>query len=449
MIIGLAYFLEWVDAYALCTALVPIAHEFHTDPINMKEALTVYLISAGMFIPISTWVAERYGLSLVYRYAILVFLLGSIGAAVSPNTTILIIFRFIQGVGGAFLTPLGRLIMLHLFGKDRIPEAMAKITVVSTLGMVVGPLLGGALTTWLSWRWVFIINIPFGFAGFILTGRYLPSFQTKIKQVALDYRGFILLGGSFALLLFIFDIIPISTISTSFKISGIVTSLFLFCGYCINSYYTKYPLYPSIIFNRRFSLSLFGSFLTRLGISAPVFLVPLLLQASYHYTAFEAGSTLVPTALGVLLGKKVLKNVMKHSPKHVILYLLCFLNTISLLSLGFLSTHLSPIVLVIAMFFFGLVMSMQQTAMNTHIYKLCDKVHYGAAVSGNSVVIQLSASFSIAIAGMCLMLNVGNFLSMHNIEAYAFYFTFKIIALFPLIAWFIFWLSEKRNEIRT
>ena len=432
-VIGIAYFLEWVDMYALNTAFAQIAISFNTSAIHIKEALTVYLFNMGFFIPLSGWLAEKYGISRLYRLGILIFLIGSIGCASALNVTSLIIFRGIQGIGGAFLTPIGRLIMIKLFGQNRIAEAMAKITVVSSLGMVVGPLLGGALTTWQTWRWVFIINIPFGIIGFILILKYLPEFK-KVKVAKFDVIGFIFIGLALALALCLLDVIPNQTMSISMKVIIAVIALGLFIGYYLHSRRTDHPLFPINLFSKRFSTALGASLIVRFAISAPPFLVPLLLQTSYHYNAFQAGLFLLATAVAIPIGKRCLMLMSMVLSEKIRLMTITILNALCLFLLSVAVIDLSISFFVALMFLFGLLMSMQQTAMNVRIYQSAGQIYYGAAVSCNSAIIQLGASFAIAISAMCIVFYSGNSLNLSFTNPTIFASTFATLSLFPLMA---------------
>src|SRR3984893_8593935 len=206
LIVGSALFMEMLDATIISTALPAIAHSMHEDPIRLNLAITSYLLSLAVFIPISGWMADRFGARTVFRSAIIIFTIGSIFCGISHSLRQLVAARVVQGFGGAMMVPVGRLIVLRMVRKSELVTAMSYLTVPAILGPVVGPPLGGFIVTYYSWRWIFFINLPIGILGFALVTMFIENVREP-EVFPLDFRGFILTGFGLAGLVFGFEMI--------------------------------------------------------------------------------------------------------------------------------------------------------------------------------------------------------------------------------------------------
>src|SRR5271168_3551944 len=193
MIVGCALFMEMLDATVISTALPAMAKSLGEDPIKLNLAITSYLLSLAVFIPISGWMADRFGARTVFRTAIIIFTTGSVFCGLSQSLPELVAARILQGFGGAMMVPVGRLIVLKTIPKCDIVNAMSYLTVPAVLGPVVGPPIGGFIVTYYSWRWIFFINVPIGFLGITLVTWYIPNLRED-KVFPLDFRGFLLTG---------------------------------------------------------------------------------------------------------------------------------------------------------------------------------------------------------------------------------------------------------------
>ena len=200
LIIATGLFMENLDSTVLSTALPTIAHDFGASPIHLKLALTSYLLSLAIFIPASGWMADRFGARTVFRAAIVVFAAGSIACGLSDGLAELVLARVVQGMGGAMMTPVGRLIILKTTPKRDLVDAMAWLTIPALLGPLMGPPVGGFITTFFSWRWIFWINIPIAVVGIILTSRFVPNVREEERR-PFDLVGFVLVGPGLAMLL--------------------------------------------------------------------------------------------------------------------------------------------------------------------------------------------------------------------------------------------------------
>ena len=191
LIVATALFMENMDSTVIATSLPAIAADIGTSPLTLKLAITSYLLSLAVFIPASGWTADRFGARMVFSIAIGVFMIGSIGCALSQNVTHFVIARILQGMGGAMMTPVGRLVLLRSIDKSALVNAMTWVTVPALIGPVIGPPLGGFITTYFSWHWIFLLNVPIGAAGIWLAGRFLPEIEASGVR-RLDLAGFLL-----------------------------------------------------------------------------------------------------------------------------------------------------------------------------------------------------------------------------------------------------------------
>ena len=246
-IVATALFMELLDSTVLNTVLPPIARSLHSNPIDLKIALTSYLLSVGIFIPMSGWLADKLGPAQCMQLAICLFCFGSLGCALSNSVSMLVIFRIVQGIGGAFMTPTGRNVMIRVFGRDGIVLAMSKISAIAMLGPLFGPIVGGAFATYLSWRLIFLINIPIGLAGIWFIKKHFPTLEANTPK-PFDFFGFILFGAALSGLLYVLDVAVSSTISSWFKFEILTAAIIFGILYARHSRKTPHPLLNGKLF---------------------------------------------------------------------------------------------------------------------------------------------------------------------------------------------------------
>src|SRR5213082_3263124 len=189
LIVAVALFMDNLDSTVIATSLPAIAADIGTSSLALKLAVTSYLLSLAVFIPMSGWTADRFGGRTVFRAAIAVFVLGSIGCAASSSLTDFVVARIVQGMGGAMMTPVGRLVLIRSIDKRALIDAMAWVSMPALVGPVMGPPLGGFITTYASWHWIFLINVPIGVVGMALASRYIPNIRVE-RPDPFDYIGF-------------------------------------------------------------------------------------------------------------------------------------------------------------------------------------------------------------------------------------------------------------------
>src|SRR4051794_18101890 len=214
LILAVALFMENMDSTVIATSLPAIAADIGTSPIALKLALTSYFVSLAIFIPISGWMADRFGASNIFRIAIAVFVVGSIACAFSNSLETFVISRFIQGIGGSMMTPVSRLVLLRVTPRNELVSAMAWLTIPALIGPLTGPPIGGFLTTYLSWHWIFWINVPIGVIGILLATRFLPPAGPRTPR-PIDVPGFFLTTIGFSGIIFGLSVISLPAIPTA------------------------------------------------------------------------------------------------------------------------------------------------------------------------------------------------------------------------------------------
>jgi len=300
LIVACAMFMENVDSTVIVTSLPVIARDFGSDPITLKLAVTSYVIGLGVFIPICGWVADRFGSRTVFRTAIGIFVVGSLMCAASTSLATLVAARFVQGVGGALMVPVGRIIIFRSMPKSEFIRAVNYLTVPALLGPVIGPPIGGFITTYLHWRLIFFINIPVGIVGIHLANKYIANTREP-HPGPLDWFGFLLSAGGASAFMLGLALVGSELISDStawtMTFAGAIALIF----YVIYARYATRPLLDLRFFRvPTFQASVMGGSLFRIGLGAVPFLLPLVLQEGLGMSAFESGLITCASAIGGL-----------------------------------------------------------------------------------------------------------------------------------------------------
>lgn len=438
-IISIIMLMEMMDATVLNTAIPQISSTLHVNPIQLKEILTIYFLALGIFIPVSGWAADRFGEKKTLLFAIALFTLSSIACGLAVNLFMLTSFRFTQGIGGAFLMPIGRQIIFRTFaGVNRI-QAMAKINIMAYVGLLLGPVIGGALTTYFNWRWIFFLNLPIGILGFFLIQRYLPVIREKVKA-RFDFMGFMLMGISLGSLLFLLDILLDANVSIGIKLALLLTAA---TGLLIYVPYAKtrsHPLISPKLFKQgHFKTDALGSFLARLTLATQPFLVPLLLQIGYGYTALQSGLLTLPVFLSTFTVFVFLSKIFASFNNQRLL----LVNTI-LLAVVFCSyflqtfNHLWLTLLLVQQIAIGALLPIQGGLMNTNTYSDLSADYATQGVTVNSGIIQISGSFGIALASLTMIAVIGPSDLQHHVPLLAFRIVFIVQSIYSLAAFWCF-----------
>jgi EmrB/QacA subfamily drug resistance transporter len=437
-IVSLALFMDALDTTIINTAIPAMSRSLQVSPLDLKIALISYLLSLAIFIPISGWIADKFGIKRIFISALFIFTTSSIWCGYAHTLFELAIARSIQGLGGALMLPLGRLIILHTFPRHELVDAMNHVIMVVSIGLMLGPLAGGFITDHLSWPWIFWVNVPVGLLAILSSGYWLKDISPR-KVRPFDLLGFILFGGGVATLTLSLSDLSESTvrIQTSLLIMAIAI-LMLLC-YALHSRYQRHPIVNMELFRiRTFQISVLGNLLARLGFGGVPFLLPLLLQIGLGYSAQLSGLLLVPIALGILTVKSISLRVLRFSGYKRLLLLNTILVGLSLWAFRIIDHQTSIYLIACLTFLFGFLISMQYSGMNSLAYADISSDDLSAATTIVSAMQQLAQSFGVAASALFLRYYsstpTGHGLLIPNV----FHQTFFAMGLLTVLSTFIF-----------
>jgi EmrB/QacA subfamily drug resistance transporter len=399
-LIAVAFFMETLDTTILNTGVPTIAKALGVAPLSMKSVLASYTLSLAVFIPISGWMADRFGTRRVFSSAIGIFTLGSLLCGITSNIHVLVVCRIIQGMGGSMMVPVGRLTLVRTFPRAELVRAMSFVAVPSLVAPMLGPLLGGLIVHYLHWRVIFFVNIPIGLVGMVFVYFKLPNYADAHPD-PLDVVGLILFGSGIALLSYVLEIFGEHALSAG-EVAGLLAiSLALLAGYGVHAAGARFPLLDLTLFRvRTFSTSVIGSFVTRIGMGGVPFLLPLLYQIGLGLTPVQSGLLIMPQALASLTTKFSLPRILAHFGYRAVLVA----NTIAVGLMIMLFGTVGPATpiwqIVVQALCYGALMSLQYTSMNTLVYADVPAPKASRASTIASTAQQMSVSFGVAIAGL-------------------------------------------------
>jgi len=398
LIVAVALFMENLDSTVIATSLPAIAADIGTNPLALKLAVTSYLLSLAVFIPMSGWTADRYGGRNVFRIAIAVFVLGSIGCAISRSLTDFVVARVVQGMGGAMMTPVGRLVLIRTIDKRALIDAMAWVSMPALVGPVMGPPLGGFITTYASWHWIFLINVPMGLVGIILATRHIEDVRIK-ERVPFDLVGMVLAGLGVAGLAFGFSVAGLDYLPWPFVAALIIGGAAFFIAYLVHARRVPAPVLDfSLLDLPTFRASLFGGFLFRVGVGALPFLLPLLMQLGFKLNPFQSGLVTFSAAFGALTMKAAAAAILKRFGFRTVLVINALLSATFIAACATFS-QATPYALIIAVLLIGgFFRSLQFTSINAIAYAQVQPERMSRATSLAAVGQQLSLSTGVALS---------------------------------------------------
>lgn len=402
LIVACALFMENLDSTVLATSLPEIARDLGENPIDLKLALTSYLLSLAVFIPVSGWLADRLGTRLVFRAAIATFALGSALAGFSDTMAEIVGSRIVQGIGGAMMVPVGRLVILRTVPKHELVGSLAWLTVPALIGPVLGPPVGGFITTYFSWRWIFWINLPIAALGLVLASLYIPDVRGESRK-PFDGVGFALsafglsamISGSTALGV---DALPHWA---AFAMIGVeAAALWVYVRHAAR---IEHPILDLGLFRvATFRAAIVGGSLFRIGIGAAPFLLPLMLQLGFGLTAFQSGMLTFASALGALVMKFTAKPILRRFGFRTTMVVNAVIAA-AMMTAPALFTPATPSAIILATLLIGgFFRSLQFTAVNALAYADVDDARMSGATSLASVAQQLSLSLGVSVAALGL-----------------------------------------------
>ncbi|SDF38238.1 MFS transporter [Dyella sp. 333MFSha] len=406
LIIASAMFMEQLDGTILATALPAMAESFDVSPLHMSVALTSYMLSLAVFIPASGAIADRYGSRNVFRAAIALFTVGSILCGLSGNLPLLVLSRLLQGIGGAMMVPVGRLVLLRSVPKSELVSAMSWLLVPALIGPVVGPPLGGFIVTWVSWRWIFYINVPIGLAGMWLATKFIPDIRIPDK-VRFDKLGFVLSGVSLSCLVFGLEMASRGATSMAGSTGLMVGGLIVGAIYVWHSKRTTNPILDlSLMRFTTFRLSVIAGSLTRITAGSVPFLLPLMMQLGFGLSAAHSGVITFVSALGAMLMKATAAPVLRWWGFRATLVWNGVLSMVCVALCAAFRPEWPLWIIYVVLLFSGFFQSLQFSAYNTVAYADVPSERFSSATSFYTTFQQLMLSLGICVAAAALHVSV-------------------------------------------
>jgi EmrB/QacA subfamily drug resistance transporter len=420
LIVACAMFMESVDANVIVTAIPEMAKAFGRDPVTLKIAVTSYVLGLGVFIPICGWVADRFGARTIFRLAIGIFVAGSLLCAASTSLIPFTLARFVQGVGGAMMVPVGRIIIFRSVRRSEFIRAMNYLSLPAMLGPAVGPLLGGFITTYLHWRLIFFINIPIGILGIYLTNRYIGNAREP-HPGPLDWTGFFLSASGGTLFLLGLSLIGGELVSNRTAAAMTLGGVALLIVYLLHSRRVKIPLLD-LRFLRvpTFQASVMGGSLFRIGLGAVPFLLPLAMQEGLGMSAFKSGSITCASAFGGMFMRSLASRVLHRYGFRQTLMVNAALSGIAIAACGMFYPGTPTWVIWAVVLLGGFFPALQFTSLNSLTYAEIESRDVGRATSLGSFIQQVSLGLGVTIGGIALQIS-------HELQGH------------PRIVWSDFW----------
>ena len=437
LIVAVTLLMENIDSSVLSTSLPAMATDLATDPIHLKLVLTSYLLALAVFIPASGWAADRFGAKIIFRAAIAVFTCGSITCGLSQNLGELVIARTLQGIGGSMMVPVGRLIVLRTVPRDGLVGALAWLTVPALLGPVIGPPLGGYITTYWNWRWIFWINIPLAVVGVILATLMIPNIRETVVA-KFDTKGFLLAGPGLAagltgLTLAGLNLAPVWLVASLIIGGAALTTAFVF--HALN---VAEPLVDlRLLALQTFRISVTAGTLFRVGVGALPVLLPLMFPLGFGLTAFQSGMLTFVSGMGAMAMKFAAQPLLRRFGFRGVLMGNAVISAGLIAAPALFSATTPAILMLVILGAGGLSRSLQFTAVNAIGYAEVSGPRLSSATAFTAVLQQLSGSIGITIAAMSLELT-GAIRGTSATDVGNFPFVFGLIALLSLSSALIF-----------
>src|SRR3974390_3255047 len=433
-----ALFMENMDSTVIATSLPAIAADIGTSPLTLKLAITSYLLSLAVFIPASGWPADRFGARLVFAIAVGVFMVGSIGCAMSSSVTDFVIARILQGMGGAMMTPVGRLVLLRSIDKGALVNAMTWVTVPALVGPVIGPPLGGFITTYFSWHWIFLINIPIGLLGIFMALRYIDPIKSDDPE-RFDLYGLVLAGIGLAGIAFGrsvagLNLLPWTVVAALIGIGSISMTL-----YITHARRTGSPVLDfSMLRLSTMRASIVGGFMFRLGIGALPFLLPLLMQVGFGLSPFQSGLVTFASSAGAMGMKALAARIIRTFGFRNLMTVNAVVSSFFLAACALFTVTTPLLLIMIILVVGGFFPSLQFTAINTVAYAEVEPGQMSRATTLVSVNQQLAVSAGVAVGAFSVESTM-LVRHMQDLDATMFAPAFLVVAVISAASSYFFW----------
>ncbi|MGE8539739.1 MAG: multidrug transporter subunit MdtD [Acinetobacter sp.] len=445
LLVSIGFFMQGLDTTIVNTAIPSMAVHLNEDPLHMHSVVVAYVLSVAACIPLSGWLADRFGVRNTYFSAIIIFTLASLGCGQADSLNELLFYRVLQGVGGALLLPIGRLAMLKVIPRTQFLSAMSLMSLAGLIGPLIGPTLGGWLVEVTTWHWIFLINIPMGILGGLITFKAMPN-VTEPSVQRFDFWGFLLLVIAMAGLSLGIENFASTSQSMYWSIGLIAAGLAAAMLYAFHAHTHQNALFRSKLFkNRIYAIGIVGNFFARLGGNAMPFLIPLMLQVAFGFEPFVTGLLMIPTVLGSLASKPIIRQIIQRFGYRKVLLVNTLLVGACIASFA-LSSAETPIWLrALHFFIFGMLNSLQFVSMNTLTLKDLPQQDASSGNSFLSMIMMVSMSIGVALAGTLVNVFSAYFDAAHITSA--FHATLICLGCINIITAAIFWQIPKNTAV--
>ena len=399
-LVASALFMEQLDATMVNTAIPSIAASLQVTPLSLKAVVSSYILALAVCIPVSGWIADRFGTRRVFFIAIVIFTMASVLCGLAINTQMLVAARILQGMGGALMMPIGRLAIIRTFPKSELLGAMNFVIIPALIGPLLGLTVGGFIVHWLSWREIFFINVPFGLIALFMVYHYMPDYRSSEPR-PLDVIGLLLYSSGIALLSWLLGIFGGHGLDPLTAALVLGLSIALLLGYGWHASGHAHPLLRLALFRiRTFRVAVLGGFVTRLGIGGLPFLLPLLYQLGLGFPAWKSGLLMMPAALTAMSMKLISMRLLRHFGYRQVLIVNTLLIGVTIGLFSLVGTETPVAVIVVISLLQGFFNSLQFASMNSLAYADVTERDSSMASTISSSLQQLSMSFGLAAGSL-------------------------------------------------
>ncbi|HLI21713.1 MAG TPA: DHA2 family efflux MFS transporter permease subunit [Stellaceae bacterium] len=404
LIVGCAQFMHQFDGSVITTALPAMARSLGEDPLRLNLAITCYLLALAVFVPVSSWLSDKVGSKRIFMTAIVTFSLSSLLCGLSHNLAELVVARTLQGIGGAMMTPVGRIIVTKSVPKSELIQAMNYVTIPALLGPILGPSVGGFIVTYFSWQWIFFINLPIGALGVALVFFIIPDMR-ETDVPAFDVKGFVLVGFAVAAMILGFEAMGRGLFPASGVAVLIAAGMSCGIGYIFHARRKSGPIIDlSLLKIRTFSASIWGGALVYIGATSQVFLLALLLQLGFGFTPFQSGLTTLATAAGSVLIKSLVRPVVRLFGVRRLLIYNTALTAAYVFVCGLFRVDTPYIVILLTLLISGLSRSVEFTAIQALGYADLPPALTARATGFSSMAQQVWLSFGVGLVALIMQI---------------------------------------------
>ncbi|WP_248312111.1 DHA2 family efflux MFS transporter permease subunit [Bosea sp. BK604] len=404
VLVAMAFLMEQLDSTIIVTAIPDMARSLDTSPVRLNTAVTAYVLTVAAFIPVSGWFADRFGARRVFVAALAIFSIASALCGLAESYGMLVAMRILQGLGGAMMTPVGRLILLRSFPRRELVTAMLYMTLPAVIGPVIGPLLGGFLTSYLSWRWIFYANIPFGLAGIVLALRYLKDVPSETRS-RFDFRGFLMVASGVVMLQFALENVSHPVVPAPVTLALLVVGALLLLAFARYARAAPAPVVDLTLFRERsFMVGTLPGGLCRIAINGVPFLLPLMLQLGFGMSAIASGSLTFVVSIGAVLSRWTMSYLLRRFGFARLLVGSAVASSVLMAGFALVSPSTPAWAILLYIFVFGLARATQFMGSNTLAYADLHDSKLSRATSLGGILQQLSVSLGVSLSAVLLTL---------------------------------------------